>query len=151
MESSGWERHCKGLSWNQDMTQICGHCLHDVVSAVEDGLPLTKTPPSMRDKTRGEPSDMWHDNFLQDNSLLPVKHWDALVATLSDFSKTGWVSRWLTSKELGLGLGMEKRRFHVEHQSRSQGGAQHHGTPKMKGSSNKQQPTRNGAKKERTG
>jgi hypothetical protein len=42
-------------------------------------------------------------NLLSGNSLLPIGEWDAQVATLSVFSRTGsWVSRWLTPKELAI-------------------------------------------------
>jgi hypothetical protein len=87
--------------------------LRDVVSAVEDGLPLTKPPPSVGARTEGEPSVVWYDGFLQENSLLPLKYWDASVAMLSVFLRTGWVSRRLTVKELAvsfnLPVGLHKR------------------------------------------
>jgi hypothetical protein len=42
------------------------------------------------------------DNLFSGNSLLPIGEWDTQVATLLVFSRTGWVSRQLTPKELAV-------------------------------------------------
>jgi hypothetical protein len=41
-------------------------------------------------------------NMLSGNSLLPIGEWNAHFTTLSVFSRTGWVSRQLTPKELAV-------------------------------------------------
>jgi hypothetical protein len=76
--------------------------LQDVVSAVEDGRPLAQPPPSAKGRVEGEPMVRYFDKLLQENSLLPVDAWDTSVANLSLFSKTGWVDRRLTLKELAV-------------------------------------------------
>jgi hypothetical protein len=63
---------------------------------------LRSPPPSAKGRVKGEPMVRYFGKLLQENSLLPVYAWDTSVATLSVFSKTGWVDRWLTSKELAV-------------------------------------------------
>jgi hypothetical protein len=74
--------------------------LRDVLSPVEDGLPMSKPPSDVNERPSGVPTIAKHGKYLSGNLLLPIGEWDAQVATLSVFSRTGWVSRQLTPKEL---------------------------------------------------
>ena len=76
--------------------------LRDVVSSVEDGLPLAPPPSNLTKRPDHEPTTVHYKNVLLENSLLPVDGWNISVGTLSVFSKTGWVERKLTPKELAI-------------------------------------------------
>jgi hypothetical protein len=72
------------------------------LSPIEDGLSLTKPPQDVCERPTGLRSVVKLGKLLSENSLLPIGKWDAQVATLSVFLRTGWFSRQLTLKELAV-------------------------------------------------
>jgi hypothetical protein len=74
--------------------------LSNVLSVIEDGLPLSKSYVTVQGQT--SPGVVCKDGLLLENSLLLVDEWNASVAAMSIFTRTRWIQRRLTSKELSI-------------------------------------------------
>jgi hypothetical protein len=76
--------------------------LRDILSPVENGLPIVQPPVDSYNRLPGEGEVRHHSGLLLGSSLLPLAGWDSPVAALLVFEKNGWCERSLTTRELAI-------------------------------------------------